>query len=408
MTQITDNQQLTDWRVAERRDLAINIGPRLAQFVRGNGAYVWDDEGKEYLDFLSGIAVNALGHAHPVFVQAVSEQAATLSQVSNWFTTPQQLQLASTIKRIAHIPEGGRVYFCNSGTEAIEAAFKLARLHGGPERPRMIALDGAFHGRTMGALALTAKRAMKDDFEPLPGGVEHITPTIEALQTAMGDDVAAVFLEPIQGEAGVQPLSDEFLQAVRELTTQHGALMIVDEIQTGIGRTGAWFGYESSGVTPDAMTLAKGLGGGFPIGALVMWPSCSALLSPGTHGSTFGGNPLATAVAEAVVGEVERSGLVENAGQRGAELAEGVLGLQHPLVKSVRGRGLLLGIALNQTVANAVRDAAQEAGLIVNAANDSTIRIAPPLNIDQDEIAVFLERFQQALDAVAASSGGDA
>lgn len=408
MTQITENEQLTDWRVAERRDLAINIGPRLAQFVRGNGAYIWDDQGTEYLDFLSGIAVNALGHAHPVFVQAVSEQAATLSQVSNWFTTPQQLQLAVTIKRIAGIAEGGRVYFCNSGTEAVEAAFKLARLHGGPERPRVIAFEGAFHGRTMGALALTAKRAMKDDFEPLPGGVEHIAPTIEALEAAMGDDVAAVFLEPIQGEAGVQPLSDALLQAVRELTTKHGALMIVDEIQTGIGRTGSWFGYESSGVTPDAITLAKGLGGGFPIGALVMWPSCSSLLSPGTHGSTFGGNPLATAVAEAVVGEIERAGLVENAHERGAQLIDGVLGLQHPLVESVRGRGLLLGIVLTQPVANAVRDAAQRAGLIVNAANDSTIRIAPPLNIDSDEIAVFLERFQTALDAVASNAGGAA
>ncbi len=390
------------WRVAERRDLAINIGPRLAQLVRGEGAYVYDNAGNEYLDFLAGIAVNALGHANPVFVSAVSEQAATLAHVSNWFTTPQQLQLAATIKRLAGLePADGRVYFCNSGTEANEAAFKLARLHGGPARPRIIALEGAFHGRTIGALALTAKRAMKDDFEPLPGGVEHIPATVEALEAVMGDDVAAVFLEPIQGEAGVQPLSDEFIQAARELTTQHGALLIIDEIQTGIGRTGSWFGYEHSGITPDAITLAKGLGGGFPIGAMLMWPSCSDLLSPGTHGSTFGGNPLATGVAQAVVGEIENAGLVENARVLGEQITAGVLALQHPLVTGVRGRGLLLGIALAEPVANAVREAAQHNRLIVNAANDTTIRIAPPLNIGPADVEVFLTRLQTALDTVA-------
>lgn len=388
---------MTVWSEDAARDLVLNAGERLALLTRGEGSYVWDGDDNRYLDFLGGIAVNALGHAHPVFVDAVSRQAATLVHVSNYFATRPQLELAARLKRLAGAGIDGRVYFSNSGAEANEAAFKLARLHGGAERPRILALENGFHGRTMGSLALTAKKTMRAPFEPMPAGVEHIPATIEALEAAMDDRVAALIVEPIQGEAGVVELPDGYLAAARSLTLAHGALLIVDEIQTGAGRTGSWFGFNHEGITPDAITLAKGIGGGFPIGALVTFGAASALFTPGSHGSTFGGNPLATAVANAVLAEIERSDLVGNAAARGVQLREAIAKIDSPLVDGVRGRGLLIGIALSAPVAGDLVAAAQRRGLIVNAANPETIRIAPALTIGDAEIEEFLTLFTAAL-----------
>jgi len=394
---------MSNWQDDAASHLVLNAGPRLAMLTRGEGSYVWDADGNRLLDFLAGIAVTSLGHAHPVFVEAVSRQAATLAHVSNYFATPPQLALAARLKRLAGAGIDGRVFFSNSGAEANEAAFKLARLHGGAEKPRIIALENGFHGRTMGSLAMTAKASMRAPFEPMPGGVEHIPATIEALEAAIDDRVAAVIVEPIQGEAGVVELPEGYLAAARSLTLKHGALLIVDEIQTGAGRTGAWFGFSHEGITPDAITLAKGIGGGFPIGALVTYGAASDLFTPGSHGSTFGGNPLATAVADAVLAEIENAGLVENAARRGAELRGIIEGIDSPLIDGVRGRGLLIGVGLSAPVAGAVVAAAQERGLIVNAANPETVRIAPALTIGDAELAEFRELFAAALADVSAS-----
>lgn len=388
------------WKEDAARDLVLNSGDRYALFVRGEGAYLWDDEDRRYLDFLGGIAVVSLGHAHPVFVEAAARQAATLTHVSNYFATPPQLALAAQLKRLAGTGPEGRVYFGNSGAEANEAAFKLARLHGGTDRPRILALKDAFHGRTMGTLALTGKPYMQAPFEPMVPGVEFLDSTVEALEAAMDDRVAALFVEPIKGEAGVVDLPEGYLAAAREITARHGALLIVDEIQTGAGRTGSWFGFQHAGITPDAITVAKGIGNGIPIGALITFGAAGELFYPGTHGSTFGGNALATAVASAVLSEIERAGLVENAAVRGAQVREAVAAIGSDLVEGCRGQGLLVGVALRHPVAKAVVAAAQEHGLIVNAANDSTIRLAPPLTIGDVEIDEFQDLFERALRTV--------
>jgi acetylornithine/N-succinyldiaminopimelate aminotransferase len=387
--------QGTGWRDTFADVIMRSTPMPLTQLVRGEGARVWDVDGKVYLDFLAGIAVNALGHAHPVFVDAVSRQAATLAHVSNYFSSPPQLALAERLLRLAGA-DGGRVYFGNSGAEAIEAAIKLARRTG---RTEIIALEGAFHGRTMGSLSLTGKPAMRDPFQPLVPGVRHIPATLEALRAAVGPLTAAVVLEPIQGEAGVVELPLGFLEQARALTSEHGALLILDEIQTGAGRTGEWFAFQHTGVVPDAITVAKGIGGGVPIGALVSFASASDLLVAGQHGSTFGGNPLATATADAVLGEIERAGLVANAAHRGAQLRDAISGLPH--VVEVRGRGLLIGVGLDGPIANAVASRALELGLIVNAANDTTIRLAPPLIIGDAEVAEFTDLFTAALSTTA-------
>lgn len=363
------------------------------ELVRGEGCRVWDSEGNEYLDFLAGIAVNSLGHAHPVLVEAASTQAATLMHVSNYFATPPQLELAA---RLLRLTGGDRVYFCNSGAEAIEAAIKLARRTG---RPRILSLQNSFHGRTMGSLSLTGKAALREPFEPLLPNVEHLESTIEALEAAIGPDVAALVVEPIKGEAGVVPLPEGYLKAARELTRRHGVLLILDEIQTGAGRTGSWFAFQRHGIVPDAIALAKGIGGGVPIGALVTFGAASDLFTAGQHGSTFGGNPFVTAVANAVLGEIERAGLVENARLRGEQLRSALVGL--PLVAEVRGEGLLIGVGLSRSVGPAVVKAALEAGLIVNAPNDDSIRLAPPLIIGDAEIAEFITKFTTALEAAA-------
>lgn len=371
---------------------------------RGAGCYVWDVDGKQYLDFLAGIAVNSLGHAHPVLVETVSRQAATLIHVSNYFATPSQVELAERLKRITGAGEAGRVYFGNSGAEANEAAFKLARANNSNgARTRILALTNSFHGRTMGALALTGKPHMREPFDPMPPGVEHIESSVEALERALDEHVAALIVEPIKGEAGVLDLPSGYLKRARELTEKVGALLILDEIQTGVGRTGSWFAYENDGVLPDAVTIAKGIAGGIPIGALVTFGWASDLLTRGQHGSTFGGNPFATTVANAVLGEIESAGLIANAQRRGDELREIIESFGSPCIKEVRGRGLLIGIGLADPVANHLSDAALEAGLIINAPNESSIRIAPPLIVGDDELETFRERFGSALASLETS-----
>jgi acetylornithine/N-succinyldiaminopimelate aminotransferase len=365
--------------------------------VRGEGCYVWDDEGNKYLDFLAGIAVNALGHAHPVLVDAVSRQVSTLAHISNYFASPSQIELAERLRRISGAGERGRVYFGNSGAEAIEAAIKLARLNNG--RKRIIALTNSFHGRTMGSLSLTGKPALREPFEPLLPGVEHIETTLEALEATIDDTVAAIFIEPIKGEAGVVELPAGYLQRARELTAKHGVLLILDEIQTGAGRTGSWFAFQGSGIVPDAIVVAKGIAGGVPIGALITFGDASDLFQRGQHGSTFGGNPLATAAANAVLGEIERAGLIDAAVTNGAQIRAAIEAMQSPLVAEVRGAGLLLGVGLTDPVANRVATEALALGLIVNAANESTIRIAPPLIVGEAEITEFATKFAKALEA---------
>jgi acetylornithine aminotransferase len=378
-----------------------SLAAPLAMLVRGEGAHVWDVDGKRYLDFLAGIAVNALGHAHPVLVDAVSKQVATLAHVSNYFASPPQLELAERLRRITGAGGRGRVFFCNSGAEGIEAAIKLARLNRGDgSRTRILSLVNSFHGRTMGSLSLTGKPALREPFEPLLPGVEHIDSTIEALEAAIDDTVAAIFIEPIKGEAGVIDLPEGFLERARELTHKHGVLLILDEIQTGVGRTGTWFAFQQSAIVPDALVLAKGIAGGVPIGALVTFGWASDLFKPGQHGSTFGGNPLATAAGNAVLGEIERAGLIENAARIGSTLRGIIADIGSPLVSEIRGQGALVGIGLTRPVAGEIAAQAMELGLIINATNDSSIRIAPPLIIGDAELEEFRQLFTKALEAV--------
>ncbi|MHA7224057.1 acetylornithine transaminase [Arthrobacter sp. RHLT1-20] len=367
--------------------------------VRGAGCLVWDADGKEYLDLLGGIAVNALGHAHPFVTSVISSQLATLGHVSNFFTSPSQIALAEKLLELTKAPAGSKVFFANSGTEAVEAAFKLARRNTGPARkPRtkIIALEGAFHGRTMGALALTAKEAYRAPFAPLPAGVVHIPfGDIGALRDAVDDTTAAVFLEPIQGEAGVRPLPAGYLTAAREATSAAGALLILDEVQTGIGRTGKWLASEDAGIVPDAVTLAKGLGGGFPIGALITFgPETSSLLTAGQHGTTFGGNPVAAAAALATLHVLENQQLLDHVRDVGDHLRSGLAAVDG--VTGVRGEGLLIGFDLDADVGPAVVTAGLEAGFIVNSPTPHTIRLAPPLILTTDQA----DRFLAALPAL--------
>ncbi|MCU1420530.1 MAG: acetylornithine transaminase [Microbacteriaceae bacterium] len=397
---MTDAQ---DWRPRYAAAMMGSVPAPMQMLERGEGCYVWDVDGKRYLDFLAGIAVNALGHAHPVLVEAVSRQVGTLAHVSNYFASPPQLELAERLRRITGAGDRGRVFFCNSGAEAIEAAIKLARLNRGPDgrRTRIISLFNAFHGRTMGSLSLTGKAPMREPFEPLLPGVTHIDSTIEALERAMDDTVAAIFIEPVKGEAGVIELPEGFLERARELATETGALLILDEIQTGVGRSGTWFAFQQTSVVPDALCLAKGIAGGVPIGALVTFGAASDLFKAGHHGSTFGGNPLATAAGNAVLGEIERAGLIQNAQRRGDQLRQLIRDLDSPLVAEVRGQGILVGVGLTAPVANAVAAKAFELGLIINAANDTSIRLAPPLIVGDAELAEFRDLFARALEASA-------
>jgi acetylornithine/N-succinyldiaminopimelate aminotransferase len=394
-----------DWTERYSAALMGTYGSPQRVLVRGEGAYVWDVEGKQYLDLLAGIAVNALGHAHPTLVEAVSAQLRTLGHISNFFASPPQIALAERLLALAcegPVPAGSRVFLVNSGTEANEAAFKMARRTG---RPRVLALEGAFHGRTMGALALTYKPAIRAPFEPLPGGVEHLPfGDVDALEAAMGDDVAAVFLEPVQGEAGVRSLPPGYLAAARRLTEEHGALLVLDEVQSGMGRTGAWLAHHlphlGDGVVPDVVTLAKGLGAGFPVGAVIaLGERVGSLLGAGQHGTTFGGNPVASAAALATIHVVERDGLIRHARELGDWLVDAIGAVEHPLLAGARGEGLLVALALTAPVAPAVAAAALVAGYIVNPVAQDAIRLAPPLVLTRDQAAEFVAALPAILDA---------
>jgi len=359
------------------------FGPPQLALVKGEGVTVWDDTGTPYLDLLGGIAVNALGYAHPRLVEAVATQMRTLGHVSNFFTTPPQVELAERLRGIfaAEGYDGAsfRVFFANSGTEANEAALKVTRLHkpGG----RVLALTHSFHGRTLGALSVTEKPAMRDPFVPLPDNVTFVEPTAQALEEAFDDGVAALFMEPIQGEAGVIPLSRETLIRARELCDAHGALLVMDEVQTGVGRTGRWL-CSAEHVRADVVTLAKALAGGFPVGACVAVGNAAGLLGPGSHGSTFGGNPVASAASLIVLEEVEK--LLPHVREVGSWLAAQLRECGY----RVRGAGLLLGVEVNDSAR--ARDSLLERGIIVNAPNPQTIRLAPPLVITQEDLAPFV------------------
>ena len=392
-TEIVGQTSGADWLARYSSSLLGVFGSPQRVLVRGAGCLVWDADGKEYLDLLGGIAVNALGHAHPFVTSVVSSQLATLGHVSNFFTSPTQIALAEKLLELSHAPAGSKVFFTNSGAEANEAAFKLARRNAGTAatpRTKIIALEGAFHGRTMGALALTAKEAYRAPFAPLPAGVVHIPfGDVDALRAAVDDSTAAVFLEPIQGEAGVRPLPAGYLQAAREATSAAGALLILDEVQTGIGRTGKWLASADAGIVPDAVTLAKGLGGGFPIGALVTFGTAtSGLLTPGQHGTTFGGNPVATAAALATLHVLENQHVLAHVRDVGEHLRAGLTGING--VTEVRGEGLLIGFDLDADVAPAVVQAGLDAGFILNSPGPRTIRLAPPLILSTEQADQFL------------------
>ncbi|MFF7779056.1 acetylornithine transaminase [Streptomyces tanashiensis] len=369
--------------------------PPLALF-RGEGSTVWDENGRAYTDFTGGIAVNALGHAHPALLSAVTEQAARLGHVSNLFVSEPPVALAERLLELLGRP--GRVFFANSGAEAVEAAFKIARRTG---RPQVVAAGGGFHGRTMGALALTGQPAKQTPFAPLPAEVTHVPyGDTAALRAAVTERTAAVILEPIQGEAGVVPAPAGYLPAAREITRSAGSLLVLDEVQTGIGRTGHWFAHQADqGVDPDVITLAKGLGGGLPIGATVAFGPAAALLTPGQHGSTFGGNPVACAAGLAVLETIEKEGLLAHVTRVGERLRNGIEALRHPLVREVRGAGLLLGIGLARPVAARVQRAAQDAGFLVNAAGPDVVRLAPALTLPEERADALTVALPRILDA---------
>jgi acetylornithine/N-succinyldiaminopimelate aminotransferase len=395
-----DNESYLD---RYERSLLGVFGRPKAVLTHGEGCYVWDADGNRYLDLLAGIAVNALGHKHPAVVGAICQQAASLIHVSNFFASPPQIELAERLLSVAGAPDGSAVFFTNSGTEAIEAALKLSRRTG---RTGLVAAEGAFHGRTTGALALTHKQAYREPFEPLIPSVTHVPFNDEtALRAAVTTDVAAVFLEPLQGEAGVVAADPAYLRLARELTTACGALLIIDEVQTGVGRTGAWFAYQAAGILPDAITLAKGLAGGVPIGALVTFgPDVSGLLTAGQHGSTFGGNPLAAAAGLAVLDTIEKESLLAHATSVGNNLVESVAALDHPLITGVRGAGLLRAITLSADVAAVVVDRALAAGFIINAPTPAVIRLAPPLVITDAQVNTFVTALPALLQGLEPTS----
>ena len=381
-----------------------NYGTPPLALVSGSGAVVVDETGREYVDLLGGIAVNALGHAHPAVVAAVSKQVATLGHVSNLFVAEPPVALAELLLALAGRP--GRVFFANSGAEANEAAFKLSRLTG---RRHVVATHGGFHGRTMGALALTGQPAKADPFRPLPGDVTHVPfGDADALAEAVTDDTAMLIIEPIQGENGVVVPPPGYLAAARRITAAHGALLVLDEVQTGVGRTGHWFAHQAEGVEPDVITLAKGLGGGLPLGACLAFGRAADLLTPGSHGTTFGGNPISCAAALAVVSTIAHEGLLDHVKRVGERLRRGVEALGHPLVREVRGAGLLLGIVLDQPVSGAAAAALREAGFLVNPVQPDVLRLAPPLILTTAQADAFLAALPAALSAAAPATSADA
>jgi len=385
---------MTNKNLIERWNLSVqnNYGTPGIALVKGKGVVVTDSDGNQYLDFLAGIATNILGHAHPAVVKAVSEQIATLSHVSNFYVHPNVVNLAE--KLVAMTGEkNAKVFFCQSGAEANEAALKLSRRTG---RIKVVAAQGAFHGRTMGALSLTGQPAKREPFLPLIRGVKHVPyGDIEAMRKAVTQKTAMVIIEPIMGEAGVIVPPSDYLKQLREICDHKGALLVIDAVQTGMGRTGDWFGYEYSGITPDVITLAKGLGGGLPLGAMIAIGTAADLFQPGDHGSTFGGNPVTTAAALAVIKVIETKDILSKVEKQGKFLIQELALI--PGVKEVRGAGLLLGIELETLKAKEIANSLIEMGILVNAANESTIRIAPALIVTDVQINKFISCFKKVI-----------
>ncbi|MBF6234131.1 acetylornithine transaminase [Nocardia farcinica] len=380
-----------------------NYGTPKVALVRGAGAVVYDADGKRYLDFLGGIAVNSLGHGHPAILAAVTQQLGTLGHVSNLYVSEPVIELAERL--LAHFGDGaGKAFFCNSGTEANEAAFKIARLTG---RRKIVACEEGFHGRTMGALALTGQPSKRAPFEPMPPGVVHVPyGDAAALAAAVDADTAAVFLEPIMGESGVVVPPMDYLVKAREITARHGALLVLDEVQTGIGRTGKFYAHQAAGIVPDVITLAKGLGGGLPIGAVLAEGRAADLLTPGMHGTTFGGNPVCAAAALAVLRTIDQEDLLAHVESVGKRLSDGIALLEHPLIDHVRGAGLLLGIVLTDNVSGEVEARAREAGYLVNAPKPNIVRLAPPLVLTETQADNFVADLPAILDGAAADAKG--
>ncbi|CNG20130.1 acetylornithine aminotransferase [Mycobacterium tuberculosis] len=383
-----------------------NYGVPPVALARGEGCRVWDTAGREYLDLIAGIAVSSLGHGHPALVEAVSAQVATLAHTSNLFLHEPEVLLAERLREL--LGGDGRVFFANSGTEANECALKLAIKYGGQNgRSYFVAAENGFHGRSMGALSLTGKAAIREPFGPFGIDVRFVPyGDADALKAAVGDDCAAVFLEPAQGEAGVVPPPDGYFKAAREICDAAGALFIADEIQSAIGRTGTWFAFEHENARPDIVTLAKGLGGGLPIGACVAFGRHGDLFAKGDHGSTFGGNPVAAAAALAVLATIEKDGLLANAVSVGETLAAGLAAIDHPLLARVRGRGLWRAAVLTGPHAPAVEAAARDAGFLVNAVQPDALRIAPPLVLTAGQARSFTAAFPSILDAASAGREG--
>lgn len=373
-----------------------NYGTPPIALASGDGAVVTDVDGKTYLDLLGGIAVNVLGHRHPAVIEAVTRQMSTLGHTSNLYATEPSLALAEELVNLLATDAPARAFFCNSGTEANEVAFKLSRLTG---RTKLVAAQEAFHGRTMGSLALTGQPSKQAPFAPLPGDVTHVPyGSTEALAAAVDDATAAVFLEPIMGESGVVVPPEGYLAAARDITARHGALLVLDEVQTGMGRTGSFFAHQHDGITPDVVTLAKGLGGGLPIGACLAVGPAADLMTPGLHGSTFGGNPVCAAAALAVLRVLAEENLVRHAEVLGKSLRHGIEALAHPLVDHVRGRGLLCGVVLTAPRAKDAEAAARRAGFLVNAAAPDVIRLAPPLILTEAQVDGFVSALPAILD----------
>ena len=373
-----------------QESLQNNYGTPSITLTHGKGASVWDVEGKEYLDFLGGIATNILGHAHPKVVSAITQQANELGHVSNLYSHPRSIELAEKLKDLTG-QSSARVFFCNSGAEANEAALKLSRLTG---RSKLVSTIGSFHGRTIGALSLTGQSSKQKPFKPLLKKIKFIPfNDIREAKKAINKKVAMVIVEPIQGENGVVVPDFGYLKALRDLTTKHGTLLVLDCVQTGMGRTGEWFGYESEGIVPDVITLAKGLGGGLPLGAMIAIGNSAQLFEPGSHGSTFGGNPIACASALAAISVLENKNLL--ARNKALELTLKLELSKSPLVESVRGAGLLLGIVLKLDIAKKLAQELQAAGVLVNATSESLIRIAPPLVVTDKQVNAFIKIFRE-------------
>lgn len=380
-----------------------NYGTPEIALERGSGAVLYDADGKRYIDFLGGIAVNSLGHGHPAVLEAVTQQLGTLGHVSNLYASEPVVELAEQL--LARFDNGeGRAFFCNSGAEANEAAFKIARLTG---KRKIIACDEAFHGRTMGALALTGQPSKSAPFEPVPPGVVHIPyGDVAALEEVVDGDTAAVFLEPMLGEAGVVVPPIDYLARARAITARHDALLIIDEVQTGIGRTGTFYAHHGTGITPDVITLAKGLGGGLPIGAVLATGSAADLLTAGLHATTFGGNPVCAAAALAVLRTIDEHGLLDHVESLGKRIGDSIALLEHPLVAEVRGAGLLLGIVLTEELSGKVELRAREAGYLINAPKPDVIRLAPPLVITETQADNFIADLPGILDLARADAEG--